>query len=260
MEHPSSVQGDEQFGALIVQLNDLVRVMHDHEGEGITVPRVVQFAAAGVPGAEHAAITLVTGSKQPETIVATGELPRQVDAIQYDTGEGPCLEALIQSDLVWADDLRQDRQWPRFAPRAVEATGVRSMVSYRLYLTSERRGALNFYATTPQAFDRLALGVGAIFASYASLTLLNDLHQDKIMNLERALESSREIGTAIGILMARELCTADQAFDMLRLASQHTHRKLRDIAAQVKDTGALPGTSAHPVAEADPGRVGPVPG
>ena len=82
--------------------------------------------------------------------------------------------------------------------------------------------------------------MGALFAAYASLTLLNDLHHDKIMNLERALESSREIGCAMGILMARELCTQDQAFDRLRTASQHTHRKLRDIAAEVKDTGALP--------------------
>ena len=63
--------------------------------------------------------------------------------------------------------------------------------------------------------------------------------------MERALESSREIGTAIGILMARELCTADQAFDLLRVASQHTHRKLRDIAAHVKETGALPDLPAH---------------
>ena len=159
------------------------------------------------------------------------------------------MQALTQSDLVWADDLSTDRQWPRFAPRAVQATGVHSMASYRLFLTQDRRAALNFYASRSHAFDRLALGIGTIFASYASLTLLNDLHHDKIMNLERALESSREIGTAIGILMARELCTADQAFDTLRTASQHTHRKLRDIAAQVKDTGALPGLPPHHAAD-----------
>jgi len=251
MEHPSSIHGDEQFTAVLAQLNDLVRTMHDDENDGITVPRVVQFAAAAVPGAEHAAISLNSGSKQPETVVATGALPRDVDEIQYATGEGPCMQALVQSDLVWADDLSTDDQWPRFAPRAVEATGVRSMASFRLYLTSEQRGALNFYATRPHAFDRLALGIGAIFASYASLTLLNDLHRDKIMNLERALESSREIGTAIGILMARELCTADQAFDVLRTASQHTHRKLRDIAAQVKETGMLPDLPRHPAAGSD---------
>lgn len=183
MEHPPQVRGDEQVSALIAQLRDLVHAMNEHQGEGIKAPRVVQFAAAAVPGAEHAAISLTNGTKPPETVAATGELPLRVDKIQYEVGEGPCMQALIQSDLVWSDDLTIDRQWPLFAPRAVEATGVRSMASYRLFLSQDRRGALNFYATTPGAFDRLALGVGAIFASYASLTLLNELHQDKIMNL-----------------------------------------------------------------------------
>jgi hypothetical protein len=114
------------------------------------------------------------------------------------------------------------------------------MLSYRLYLSTDRRGALSFYSTAPRAFDQPAVGIGALFASYASLTLLNDIHRDKAMNLERALESSREIGCAMGILMARELCTQSQAFDMLRNASQHTQRKLRDIAAHVTESGALP--------------------
>lgn len=232
--------GTDPMSSLVGQLHDLVLAMSEDQAEGIKIPRVTQFAAAAVPGAEHAGISLIENGKPPRTIAATGAVPVQVDAIQYELDEGPCVQALIQSDLVWSGDLTKDQQWPRFAPRAVEVAGVRSMASYRLFLTQHRRGALNFYASQPQAFDQLALGIGALFAAYASLTLLNDLHEDKIMNLERALESSREIGCAMGILMARELCTQDQAFAMLRTASQHTHRKLRDIAAEVKETGMLP--------------------
>ena len=58
-------------------------------------------------------------------------------------------------------------------------------------------------------------------------------------NLEEALATNREIGQAIGILMATEHVTAEQAFEQLRTASQHTHRKLREIAAEVAETGAL---------------------
>jgi hypothetical protein len=235
----------DAMNQLSTQLRDLVLAMNEDQAEGIKVPRVTQFAAVAVPGAEHAAISLINGNHPPETIAATGDLPLQVDKIQYETGEGPCMQALIQSDLVWSGDLSKDQQWPRFARRAVETTGVLSMASFRLFLTEDRRAALNFYAAKPQAFDQLALGVGALFASYASLALLNDLHRDKVMHLTRALESSREIGTAMGILMARELCTQEQAFDMLRQASQHTHRKLRDIAAEVRDTGALPHPPPH---------------
>jgi AmiR/NasT family two-component response regulator len=54
-----------------------------------------------------------------------------------------------------------------------------------------------------------------------------------------ALQSNRDIGAALGVLMARMLVTREQAFDLMRIASQRTNRKLRDIAADVLDTGTL---------------------
>jgi signal transduction histidine kinase/DNA-binding response OmpR family regulator/PAS domain-containing protein len=64
--------------------------------------------------------------------------------------------------------------------------------------------------------------------------------EDKAANLERALSSNRQIGTAMGILMARLKLTDEQAFDMLRKVSQNKHRKLRDIAEEVAMTGEIP--------------------
>lgn len=228
------------------QLRQLVDAMIEDESEGLAVPRVVRFAAVAMPGAEHAAISIAQHASSPRTIAATGDLPMQVDSIQYDLDDGPCVEALETSDVLWSDDLSTDERWGRFGPRAADTAGVRSMASYRLFITDERRAALNFYSTEAQAFDRLAVGVGALFAAYVAVTLLAELHRDKAANLERALRSSREIGIAMGILMARNLCTEEQAFDLLRQASQTTHRKLRDIAAEVHRTGTLP----------DPGRRG----
>jgi hypothetical protein len=69
-------------------------------------------------------------------------------------------------------------------------------------------------------------------------------------NLELALATNREIGQAIGILMATEQVTADQAFDRLRSASQHLHRKLREIAADVVETGILANSAAPATASA----------
>ncbi len=58
-------------------------------------------------------------------------------------------------------------------------------------------------------------------------------------NLQRALGSNRVIGTALGILMAHERISADEAFVRLREASQASNRKLRDVADDVVFTGAL---------------------
>jgi signal transduction histidine kinase/DNA-binding response OmpR family regulator/PAS domain-containing protein len=63
--------------------------------------------------------------------------------------------------------------------------------------------------------------------------------EDKAANLEKALSSNRHIGAAMGILMAQLKVTDDQAFDMLRKASQTRHRKLRDIAEEVMVTGEI---------------------
>ena len=62
----------------------------------------------------------------------------------------------------------------------------------------------------------------------------------QIEHLNRALESNRRIGMAIGIVMARHGLTPDEAFGALRMASQRSHRKLRDIAEDVVFTGEIP--------------------
>lgn len=62
---------------------------------------------------------------------------------------------------------------------------------------------------------------------------------DRVKHLERALDSNRVIGTALGILMATQKITSEEAFMCLKRASQHSNRKLREIAEDVIYTGAL---------------------
>jgi AmiR/NasT family two-component response regulator len=82
-------------------------------------------------------------------------------------------------------------------------------------------------------------GAGPRTELEAALAQVEQL-QRKVENLTVALESNREIGVAVGILMATHLLTAEQAFNRLRDVSQRRHRKLRDIAQHVVSTGELP--------------------
>src|SRR4051812_26198577 len=202
--------------------------------------RLLRVAAAVVPGSEHAGITLITGKTRPRTGTASDDLPAQVDRIQHETGEGPCLQAAVTSDVVLVNDLLAASDWPTFTRRAVTEIGVRSMLCYRLFLTEGNHRALNFYALQPNALHPSSVGIGAIFAAYTSMVQLAALHHDKAVHLSRALESNREIGVAMGILMANKHLTQDEAFTELRGASQDLHRKLREIAADVIYTGAVP--------------------
>ena len=72
------------------------------------------------------------------------------------------------------------------------------------------------------------------------MALLAAARHDTANHLLRALETNREIGVAMGILMGNGKLTSQQAFDQLRTASQNLNRKLHDIAADVALTGALP--------------------
>jgi GAF domain-containing protein len=210
-------------------------------GDGPLRPeQIVAEVADALPRAAAAGLTLIQGSERPRTLAATAALAEQVDAIQYDTGEGPCLEAIEDNDLTVTDDLASDFRWPKFCTRAVAETDVRSMMGVRIFLGGEDRGALNIYATEPAAFTSLDRAVAAIFSTLASLALQHAIEQRRSQNLTVALESSRQIGMAMGILMSSKLITAEEAFQRLRAASQHLHRRVRDIAVEVTETGQLP--------------------
>jgi hypothetical protein len=209
--------------------------------------RIVRYAARAVPHSQHCGLTLVQGTqRRPVTLSSSSGLVLRVDAIQYETGEGPCLDAIEGHDVTRVADLAVDEQWPEFARRCVAETKVRSMFSLRLFLSSQARAALNFYADRPDTFDDLDVGVGAMFAPFAALAVQTTLREREIEQLQLALRSSRQIGVAIGVLMTRELVSYDEAFGQLVSASQHLNIKLRDIAAEVAETGRLPEVPAPP--------------
>jgi hypothetical protein len=201
---------------------------------------LVDFAARAVPHAIGVGLTLVKGDGQPMTLAASNDLAEIVDRIEYDSGEGPCLDAIEHDDVTVANDLAHDERWPKFVERAVAETPVRSMFGARIFLSGSDRGALNFYAYEVDAFDQLDLGIGAMLSVIASVTLQHANEQRRRENLEIALESSRVIGMAMGIVMSSRLVTADQAFELLRKVSQDSNRKLRDVASEVAETGILP--------------------
>src|SRR5262249_32583876 len=81
--------------------------------------------------------------------------------------------------------------------------------------------------------DTTGAVVESMHERISELELQHDADQEKIANLEIALLTARRIGAAIGILMAQNRWTDEQAFEALRSASQNRHLKLRDLAEDV---------------------------
>ena len=85
-----------------------------------------------------------------------------------------------------------------------------------------------------------------VLADHATVAIDAAANADRADNLEIALQRNRVTGTAVGILVERLRLTPTQAFDLLRVMSQHTNRKLADLAEHLVETGELPGVDDLP--------------
>jgi transcriptional regulator with GAF, ATPase, and Fis domain len=197
---------------------------------------IAQQAQAAVIGCDSVSITLVRSYNHVQTPTATSDVAAQCDQMQYNEGEGPCLTAIEDNKIVRVDDMGTELRWPGYAPKAA-ALGVGSMLAVPLVTPRGLMGALNLYAMSANAFDTDAELVCVAYATHAAIAIA---HAELESNLRLGLTTREEIGQAVGILMERHRVNATTAFDMLVYASQRTHRKLREIAAWVNETGQDP--------------------
>jgi GAF domain-containing protein len=193
---------------------------------------------------EGASVTLLRPERGWfETLNATSPEIDHIDSLQYKTGHGPCLEASTTGSVVHAVFADEPIRWPEFTAVAVEH-GMASVLSTPLAVRGKTIGALNLYDTHADAFGPEAVATAGRFAAQASVVLANAVAfmSSELANqsLQRALATRDLIGQAKGVLMARSNITAEEAFDVLRRASQRTNRKLHDIAADVVTHAGAP--------------------
>jgi GAF domain-containing protein len=205
-----------------------------------TLRRVAELARDGIPPADYAAVTTLRDGR-PETTVATDPMMVAIDQAQYDADTGPCLDAYRYGEVLGMASTEDDERWPEFGRAAAEA-GVLSTLSLPLMAAGEGVGALNLYSRRRRAFSEADVASGLRFAEPAAALVTNAAlfwqTRDLADNLETALTSRAVIEQAKGILMGRQGVDADEAFDLLRRASQRENVKLRDIAQRLVDVTA----------------------
>jgi GAF domain-containing protein len=191
---------------------------------------VVRLAATTV-SAYSASIT-VARDGHAYTVNSSGRPALELDQVQYDTSTGPCLDALGGSQ-VETDLMVEGEHWPGLADAAA-AFGIRYVLSTPLTDRDRTLGALNIYSQSASSYTDDQKQSARLFAQQAAVLLANAvtlMDTVEVSNQLRGALASREvIGEAKGILMQQQACTRDQAFDILRRASQRENRKVRDLA------------------------------
>jgi len=231
----NSYAGDVDTNALAETLSDLARSLQQESSLDETLSGIALAAVQTVPGAKHAGITAVRARRRLTTVAATDEVVRDVDEVQYETGQGPCVDAAYEHRTLRLSDMAEEQRWPEFSRRAL-ALGVRSMLSFQLYVVGDDLGALNLYSSDPDSFTDDSEYIGLMFASHAAVAMAGAQRQRE---MDDALALRDTIGQAKGILMERHRISADQAFGVLVRASQRTNIKLTEISRRLTETGEL---------------------
>lgn len=217
------------------QLTELARDLQQETRVEQVLDEIVATAIRLIPHAAEASISVVKARKAVESRAASGQLPRAVDAVQSETGQGPCLDAAFREQIVRVPDMNEEARWPRFAERAWEL-GARSMLSFQLFVAGDNLGALNVYGDTVGVFDEDDEEIGLLLAAHAAVAFAD---AQEISHLNAALANRDIIGQAKGILMERHKISAHQAFTLITRASTNTNTRLIDIAEHLTTSGEL---------------------
>lgn len=196
-----------------------------------TLDAIVHAAERSLHGIDHVGISTAYRDGKIETQAGTDQLVWDLDALQYELEEGPCVHAIRTQPVTVVNDLRHEQRWPHYVPRALEY-GLKAQMGLRLFADGETLGGLNLYSTASDSIAPDVVHTAELFAAHAALALGRAQREEE---LNSALANRKMIGQSIGIVMERYQLDEDRAFQYLVRVSQHSNIKLRDVAQELVD-------------------------
>jgi GAF domain-containing protein len=207
---------------------------------------LAETALSLAPKADGCGITLEREDR-PLTVTSAGHSALRLDEKQYANDDGPCLQSLRTGQEIAVLEMLDEERWGDY-PAYAAACGTHSSLSLPIAAHTHTAGALNLYAPQPNAFADADIDALRLLASQATggiaLAQRTADVQEFANDLQTALRSRTVIDQAIGIIMAQQRCSAGDAFDLLRTASQHRNVKLRDVCAELVARYGGPGGPA----------------
>jgi hypothetical protein len=193
---------------------------------------------AEVTGVTGAGIMLMSGDLPRGSVCTTDEVSALIEQLQYELGEGPCVDAYHQDRPVLEPDLVDPvtPRWLAFAGPAIDA-GVRAIFGFPLQVGAVRLGALNLYADRPgsltdeQHADALAM---ADIAAQAVLVFQAHAPPGQLAaELEAGGNFQYVVHQASGMVAAQLGVSVGQALIRLRAYAYGNDRPLTEVAKDV---------------------------
>lgn len=180
---------------------------------------------------------VILGREQRGSVAgSSSEEAKKLDEIQTGFDNGPCLEAQRTHTVIRVSEVGDETRWPEYMT-VVREQGFRSVLAVPLELDSTAKAAMNFYTTVPDAFHAREIELAQRFAELVSKALRVALriakHSEATEDRRKAMESRTAIDVAVGIIMAQNRCSQDEAFEVLTRVSSNRNIKLRKLAEEV---------------------------
>jgi GAF domain-containing protein len=191
-----------------------------------------------VTGMTGAGIMLMAGEVPRGSVCTTNEVSALVEELQFELGEGPCVDAHHQGRPVLEPDLAAPvvPRWLAFTGPAVEA-GVRAVFGFPLQVGEVRLGALNLYCDQPgpltaeQHADALVM---AGVAAQAVLLMQANAPPGKLaLELESGANFQYVVHQASGMVAVQLGVSVGKALIRLRAYAFGNDRPLTEVAQAV---------------------------
>lgn len=196
---------------------------------------VTTLAETTVTNANGVSVTLERHGRLM-TVAASNDKVLNMDRHQYETGEGPCLEARAQDRWFYIESLAGETRWPKFVPLALDQ-GIHSILSSPLKTRDRAQGALNIYSAATRAFGQREQELAALFADQASKILTaaapDSTDDDTQQRFTAGLAARQVIHQAQGVLMARDDVSANDAIGLLFRSARAANMTVLDFATEM---------------------------
>jgi hypothetical protein len=195
-----------------------------------TLGRVTAAAVDLIKGVDYADVMLIQDDRY-WSVAPTDPVVTELDEVQMQLNQGPCLQAATEDPIIRCSDLQHDERWPTFSGPAL-AAGIRGVLSYQLFTNRGGAGALNLFSRTVGAIDTEGEAIGAMLATHAAGVMMV---VNRRQEFQSALATRDVIGQAKGIMMNQFSIDAVRAFELMVRQSQDTNIPVRVIAQRIVD-------------------------
>ncbi len=217
----------------------LRRILAALSAEGNTwSPARLCGACPGLVGVTGAGVMLMSGDIPRGSLCTTDEVSQLIEELQYTMGEGPCVDAYQQDNVVAEPDLADPltRRWLAFTPPAVQA-GARAVFGFPLRFGTVRLGALDLYRDRPGPLSDDQHADALVIADVTARLVLETQAGAPLGAVAEELEAGADfhfaVHNAAGMVSVQQGISVTEALIRLRAHAFSSDRPIAEIAQDV---------------------------